>query len=473
MNNHKKSLWGILGLITAVSAVLAYVAADNSVMAQLINAKPKPEGPVSVNAALVQAKVLNGSKGKVGVSLTLTAAEIEQLNTQPLQHADLVIVLDRSGSMQGQKISDARQAVIRLIDRLTAGDRLSLVTYSNGVNTIFPLVPMDESHHRQVKAAVQRIYSGGGTNLGGGLQRGIQTLMQTPTDGRQRKVILISDGLANHGITDPSALGNMASGAVEHNFSVSTVGVGYDFNEMLMTTIADHGAGSYYFLENPAAFAQVFEKEFQSTRNVAASALEIRVPLKDGLKLIHAGGYPIKNRDGFAVIHPGDLLSGQQRKLFLTFKVPTDKERRFNLGEYHIQFTSNGVSRQLTVQEDLSLACVVDKKAVMASIDQEVWGEQVVKEDYSRLKEEVADAIRKGRKDQALQEIKEYEARNRAVNATVGSATVTENLDKDVQRLRQSVEDTFTGAPAAVAEKKKQRSKALQYESYQIRRDKK
>jgi len=59
------------------------------------------------------------------------------------------------------------------------------------------------------------------------------------------------------------------------------------------------------------------------------------------------------------------------------------------------------------------------------------------------------------------------------VNATVGSAKVADNLESDVQSLRQSVEDTFAGAPAAVAEKKKQRSKALQYESYQIRRDKK
>lgn len=473
MNNRKKSLWSVLGLIVAVSAVLAYVAADNSVMAQLINIKPKPKGPVEVRADLVQDKVLNGSDGRVAVSLTLTAAEVEPTTHQAIQHVDLVIVLDRSGSMQGQKISDARQAVMGLIDRLTDKDRLSLVTYSNSVNTIFPLVPMDDSHRRLVKAAVQRIYSGGGTNLGGGLQRGIQTLMQTPTQGRQRKVILISDGLANHGITDPRALGNMVSAAVEHNFAVSTVGVGYDFNEMLMTTIADHGAGSYYFLENPNAFAQVFEKEFQSTRNVATSALEIRIPLKDGVKLIHGGGYPVKNEDGFAVIHPGDLLSGQQRKLFLTFKVPTDKERRFNLGGYQVQFIANGASHQLTTQGDLSLACVTDKKAVMASIDQDAWGEQVVKEEYSRLKEDVADAIRKGRKDQALRQIKEYEDHNRAVNASVGSAKVTQNLEKDVQGLRQSVEDTFVGKPAAVAEKKKQRSKALQYESYQIRRDKK
>jgi Ca-activated chloride channel family protein len=473
MQKPEKSLWSVLGLIVAVGAVLVYVAADNSVMAQLMTAKPINKGPVSIHAALVQDKVLSGSDGKVAVSLTLTADKIQPPGHRPVQHADLVIVLDRSGSMKGQKINDARQAVLRLIDRLTADDRLALVTYSNGVDTLCPLMPMDDHHRRQVKAAVQRIYSGGGTNLGGGLQRGIQTLMQTPADGRQRKVILISDGLANHGITDPGAWGNMASGAVEHNFCVSTVGVGYDFNEVLMTTIADHGAGSYYFLENPNAFAQVFEKEFESTRNVAASALELRVPLKDGVKLIHAGGYPIENKNGYAVIHPGDLLSGQQRKIYLTYKVPTNKSRNFQLGAHKVQFLKDGTCLQVTGQNDLTLACVADPKAVMASINKEAWGEQVVKEDYNQLKEEVADDIRKGRKEAAISKIQEYEVRTRAVNTAVGSTEVDENLNKDVRILRQSVEDTFAGAPAAVAEKKKQRSKALQYESYQIRRDKK
>ena len=97
----------------------------------------------------------------------------------------------------------------------------------------------------------------------------------------------------------------------------------------------------------------------------------------------------------------------------------------------------------------------------------------MVKEDYNQLKEEVATDIRLGRKDAAISKIREYESRTRAVNNAVGSAKVTDNLEKDVQHLRQSVEETFAGAPAAVAEKKKQRSKALQYESYQIRRDKK
>ena len=505
MQNNKRSLWSLLGFIVTVSAVLAYVAADNNVLAGLIGNKPVVAGPVTVSADLVQDKVLAGSDGQVAVSLTLAAAEIEQLDHAPVQHADLVIVLDRSGSMQGQKINDARQAVMQLVDRLTARDRLALVTYSNGVQTVSPLIAMDDDHRRQVKAAVQKIYSGGGTNLGGGLQEGIATLMQIPAAGRQRKVILISDGLANQGITDPLALGRMAGGAVEQNFTVSTVGVGYDFNEILMTTIADHGAGRYYFLENPNAFAEgfdipegrpvvgflarinrikgpevlvnafaeVFEKEFQSTRNVAASGLEIRVPLKNGVQLVHAGGYPVQIKDGHAIVHPGDLISGQQRKMFLTFKVPTDRERDIDLGHFDVSYQHNGENRNLHSRENLTLACVADKRDVIASIDQTAWGDQVVQDDFNQLKEEVADAIRKGEKDEALKQIHEYEKRTRAVNAAVGSAKVADNLDQELPSLRQSVEATFAGPPAAVAEKKKQASKALQYESYKIRRDKK
>lgn len=473
MKNINKSLWSLLALIVTVSAVLAYVASDSNVLAGLINTGDLAPGPVTVRAGLVQDKVLAGSDGRAAVALTLSAAQMDRPDHVPVRHVDLVIVLDRSGSMQGQKINDARLSVLGLIDRLSDRDRLALVTYSNGAATLLPLVAMDEVHRSQAKAVVQEIYTGGGTNLGGGLRQGIDTLLHTPSEGRQRKVILISDGLANQGITDPVLLGNMAAGAMEQNSSVSTVGVGYDFNEVLMTTIADHGAGRYYFLENPHAFAQVFEKEFESSRNVAAAGLEIRVPLKDGLQLVNAGGYPVQVRDGYAVVHPGDLLSGQQRKLFLTFKVPTDRQRSFDIGAFGIKYQHEGVPFNLDSRENLTIACVADRQAVISSIDQDTWGDQVVQDDFSQLREEVADAIRKGEKAEALKQIREYETRNRTINATVGSGKVAANLDKDVRNLEQSVERTFTGHPAAVAQQKKQTAKTLQYESYKIRRDKK
>lgn len=468
----KKSFVAAMALIIVTGGALAYVSARED-RSSSDPATAVKQGPVTMSVSLVQDKVLKGSDGRTSVALTLTADEILRPDQPPPQHADLVVVLDRSGSMSGQKIHDARLAVLRLIERLTSNDRLAVVAYSNGVSTVWPLTSMTDAHRNQAAAAVRQVFTGGGTNLGGGLSEGISALMQAPARKRQRKLILISDGLANQGITDPMALGKMAAGAAEHNFTVSTVGVGLDFNEILMTTIADHGAGRYYFLEDPRTFARVFDKELLATRTVAASGLEIRIPQADGVRLINAGGYPIATQGNSAVVRPGDLLSGQQRTLYLTFQVPTDKERTFSLGAFQARFMDNGISRELTHDAELSLACLADQKAVMASIDKTGWGEQVVREDYSQLKEEVAEAIRLGRKQEAMTKIQEYEDRNRKVNAAVGSAKVAQNLDKDVSILRQNVEDTFTGAPAAVAEKKKQRSKALQYESYQIRRDKK
>jgi Ca-activated chloride channel family protein len=420
----------------------------------------------------VQDKVQKGSDGRASVALTLTADEMVRPDRPPSQHADLVVVLDRSGSMSGRKIEDARRAVLDLIERMTEDDRLAVLAYSNGVSTVWPLTRMSHTHRSRAVAAVQQVSTGGGTNLGGGLSEGISTLVQNPAQERRRKLILISDGLANHGVTDPIALGRMAAGAAEHHFSVSTVGVGLDFNEIVMTTIADHGAGSYYFLEDPRTFARVFDKELQAARTVAASGLEIRIPQTDGVRLVNAGGYPIANQGNVAVVRPGDLLSGQQRTLYLTFQVPTDKERRFNIGPFQARFSENGVWRELTHESEHVLTSLSDPEAVMSSIDKASWGEKVIREDYSRLKEAVAEAIRSGRKQEALNTIQAYEEQHRKVNDVVGSTRVAKNLDEDVNHLRRGVEATFAGAPAAIAEKKKQHAKALQYESYQIRRDK-
>ena len=474
MSTPKKSLLAIIGLILATTAALAAMGAMGSATAPPL-AAPTLTGDkrVTVSTEVVQDKVLKGGDGRVTVSLNLTAARLPASDNDPEQAADLVIVLDRSGSMEGQKLSDARQAVIGLLDQLGPDDRLALVTYSNGVQTQSALVPMNEANRRRLTAVVERVHAGGGTNLGGGLKRGMEMLMQTTGTLRQRKVILISDGLANQGITDPNALGRMASAAVENRFSISTVGVGLEFNEMLMTAIADQGAGHYTFLEDPQVFAQVFESEFQATRHVAAADVNIRIPLEPGVRLVAAGGYPIRHEDGSAIIHPGNLLSGQRKTLYLTFQVPTAVEKEIVMGRVQVRYQHHGQSRTVDDARPLTVACVPDPAAVMASIKKDSWADQVVQEAFSRLKEAVAADIRDGDQTRAQTRIHEYEAKQEAINSTVGSAKVAENLETDVQALRQRVDETFTGAPAAVAQKKKQVAKSLQYDGYRIRRDKK
>lgn len=474
MLTQKKSLLAILALILITTAALAGLGdRPSTFVSSPATISSSSNGPVTLSTETVQDKILKGGDGQVTVALNLTAASLPAEEGRPAPAADVVIVLDRSGSMDGQKLADARMAVVGLLDHLGPDDRLALVTYCNGVRTPAPLMAMTGTHRRQVATVVNRIRASGGTHLSGGLKQGIDCLLNATGDGRQRKVILISDGLANRGVTGAEALGRMASIAVENQFSISTVGVGLDFNEIVMTAIADYGAGQYHFLVNPRVLARVFETELQTSRQVAAADVGVRIPLGAGVRLVRAGGYPISHEDGTAVIHPGNLLSGQNKTLYLTFQAPTDKEKTVELGQIELEYRHGDRTRRLAAPRPLTVACVKDPASVVASIKKEHWADQVVQEEFSRLKEAVAADIRDGNRGQAQERIQEYQRRQSTINTVVGSKKVAKNLETDVHALSRQVDETFAGTPAVVAEKKKQVSKAMQYESYKVRRNKK
>ncbi len=473
MSSPRKQLISIIVLIAATSITLAAMA-ERRIESPTAGPTAGAVGDagITLSAEVVQDKILEGGDGRVTVAVHLTADRLPETTDRSIPPADLVVVLDRSGSMQGPKIADARRAVVRLLDQLDRRDRLALVTYADGVHVTAPLTAVTDAGRRELVALIDGILAGGGTNLGGGLQQGIAMLTPAAEAERRRKIILISDGLANQGITDPAALGRMASTAVAHRFSISTVGVGLDFNETLMSTLADQGAGSYHFLEDPRAFARVFEAELQSSRRVAAADVAIRVPLEPGIRLVSAGGYPIRRDGSMAMIHPGDLRSGQARTLYLTFQVPTATRGTVSLAGMAVDYRRDGRRRSLALPQPLSVACVGDAAAAMASIKKEAWADQVVKEAFSRLKEAVAADIRSGDKAGAKTKIRDYARRQADINAVVGSEKVAANLETEVRALSEQVDETFAGPPAAVARKAKQVSKSLQYDGYQRRRDK-
>ena len=120
------------------------------------------------------------SDGIVTLALTLPAPENDLSDNAATPGVDLVVVLDRSGSMNGRKITDARRAVQRLMEALSPKDRLGLVTYGNAPQTLTGLLPMTESNRRELAAVISGIQPGGGTNLGGGLEAGLELFAAPP-----------------------------------------------------------------------------------------------------------------------------------------------------------------------------------------------------------------------------------------------------------------------------------------------------
>jgi len=462
-------------LIAATGAAMAYSANSTGVLSfnRISGSTRHPvtgNGILSVSGHLIQDKVLQGSDGNMGLNLILQADDTTALNSAEARNVDMVIILDRSGSMKGRKINDARQAVLKLLSNLTSQDRFALVTYSDGVQIASGLLNVTRNNRHRMESAVSGVQVGGGTNLGAGLQAGINLLRSSNRGTNAAKVILISDGLANKGITDVQALSGIAAVAVEKEFAVSTVGVGAEFNEYLMTAIADQGTGSYYYLENPAAFAEVFQQEFHNSRAAVVNNLKIQIPLQDGIRLADAAGYPISRQNGRAVFYPGTLRSGQTRKLYLTLRVPTNSKRDFELNDIKVAYHHDGQLYETTLEDSFKISCITDQRKVFSSIDKNSWSEKVINEDFNRLKQEVAADLKSGKKQDAMQRINQYYGQQEAVNSVVGSARVAENLDKDLKDLETYVEETFQGAPEAVRQKQKINAKSLQYDGYRGRR---
>lgn len=428
-------------------------------------------GVVSINAQLAQDKIYSNGDGEVSLSLTMTADEIAAEHERG-RNVDIVIVLDRSGSMEGEKLADAKQAILEMLASMGEDDRVSLISYSDNVTTHFPLTACTPANRELLGTAVNMVAAYGNTNLGAGLMEGMRQLAGNRRAGNLGKVVLISDGLANEGVTDPSALAEMASAAIQGEFAVSTVGVGLDFNEQVMSAIADRGAGNYYFMESPVEFARVFLQEFNLTREVAATGVEVRVNLPGGVELVDAAGLPVECSDNQIIFHPGDLLSGRSRTLHLTFLVPTGREASYDLSNLSVRYTYGNETYTVTLDDPLIVACVMDETEALASINPAVWENKVLQEDYNALREEVAGAIASGDYDTAMDRIDAYEQEQSTLNSHVGSEAVEENLERDLSDLRSTVDQAFTGSDEEQAYRQDLSSRALQNEGFAERRAK-
>lgn len=204
---------------------------------------------------------------------------------------NFVAVLDVSGSMGGAKIQAAKEAVRQAVQRLQDGDWFSLVTFSSDVRC--PLAPkrVDAGFRRVIESALQEVQAGGQTALCGGLEKGIEQARVKKQ--KTNLVLLLSDGQANVGETDVEAVGRRALAARKKGITVSTLGVGNDYNEALMAEIALDGGGRFYHVVDAAQIAAYLGGELGEMASLAARGAVVSLELPAGAGLVpFSAAYP-------------------------------------------------------------------------------------------------------------------------------------------------------------------------------------
>jgi Mg-chelatase subunit ChlD len=245
-------------------------------------------------------------------------------------------VLDVSGSMHGAKLAQAKEAVQRSLQCLQEGDVLSLVTFSDKIDTVLEPTAISSRVRGQVESALQEIYAGGMTALCAGLERGIQQSLVKK--GGSNLVLLLSDGQANVGETGVELVGQRALEARQQGLVVSTLGVGADYSEALMVEIATQGGGRYYHIETASQIVPYLTGELGEAANLAAREVHLKLNLPPGAILAPLSSlYPCSQNASEADVTIGDLLLDQELEvpLRLTLMSPKEGLRLSVDGEVH------------------------------------------------------------------------------------------------------------------------------------------
>ena len=202
----------------------------------------------------------------------------------------VTVLLDNSGSMKGAPLDQAKQAVRQLFRSLKPTDLLSLVTFSTQARVMMRPGAANAAQLARLDSALYDLYSEGGTNLGDGLARAYGLAKTAGRGGAIPVVLVVSDGCANAGQTNPRLLSRMALDAFQDGVQTSTFGLGPDFDPVVLGALADDGAGGYYYLRDASEIAPALSREIDQRLDPAATAVEVRVRIARDVKVLRVYG---------------------------------------------------------------------------------------------------------------------------------------------------------------------------------------
>jgi len=237
---------------------------------------------------------------------------------------NLALILDRSGSMQGDKLRYVQQAACHVLDMLDERDRIAVVAYDDQVTLIAPSQLISADTRGELKRKINDLRPGGWTDLSGGWMEGCRQVAERLTSEGIHRALLLTDGLANRGITDIEELTHHARELRRRGVATSTFGVGLDFNESLLEALAEQGGGHFYYIERPEHIPDVFRRELGELLTVVAREAFLSIAIPSGVAVELLGELPHERIGNRLRIFLGDLCAGERRALYTKVLTPPD-----------------------------------------------------------------------------------------------------------------------------------------------------
>ena len=373
------------------------------------------EGPgvTGVFALGQQAVMANGTRELLA---ELRLEGVEGAGEQVRLPVALSVVLDHSGSMGGEKMVQAREGIISLLERMHDDDYLSVVIYDDQAELLQPLAQVVKLR-ASLPARMRQVNASGGTIIPQAMQLGAQSLSAAPSS-HVRRIVLVSDGQDGSGITLESLTAELSHRANDRVMT-SSLGVGTDYNERFMTTVADAGRGNYGFLRQGSELQAFLTRELEESGATVAESLTAHLELPPGVHFVSAhGGLATASATGVDV-PLGTLFAGEHRKLVMQFQIDAGAlGTASNLGAqlaYTARIPSANMAPQ-TLRGVVTVNTVATEAEAIATIDDEIHPDALAVVIDAR-QEEAMLAWQHGERDQAMQIARDNQHRYRSAAA--------------------------------------------------------
>lgn len=302
-----------------------------------------------------------------GPNETYVAVWVDVPKVDAIVHApaSVAIVIDTSGSMAGEKMKNARKAAARFVEGLSDGDMVSLHTFSDEARTRVAPVLLDARSRALFASEIDAIAPEGGTNLFEGIRIAGLAAMDAPEAFAVRRVVLVSDGLATVGDTSKEGLALLGEKAAEHGVQISSIGVGLDYDEKALSTLAQRSTGRLYHLEDPAQLTAIMSEETSVLQATRATAASIEIVAAPGVELLGVEGARSARVGSSLTVPLGSMFGGQHRELVVRVKTSATSPGTRALVGVRLLFQDPSEDDLPRVQEAIARVDVVTDRALV------------------------------------------------------------------------------------------------------------
>lgn len=388
---------------------------------------------ITASADLSHGYLLRGAENNVTMRLKLLAPKRETNTRPPL---DVVVVLDRSGSMSGEdRIGFARKGLLEAARMLGPNDRFGIVTFASDVSVVRGLSRMEDA---DLGSIVAKIEAGGGTFLSGGIERAAAMLEGSD---RARQILLISDGHANEGVVGEE-LGRLAEEYGRRGIMITALGVGADYDAQTFIRLADGSGGGYAYVTRGDRIPAAVEGELMRGSGRILEKLAVTVLTADGVTVVASPKHTIRPFSSGAEVIIPTLMAGEERTIFVDLNIAEDAK-----GIAHVRIDYEHAGKAEELELDLAARMTTDPKIVSASANTTILADRGALGADLRWAG-TADHVARGQYDLAARELRKEAQRLEAENRNWKSASVASKIGELMSAVGRLERREFFGGSA-------------------------